>query len=514
MNFIDKVINYIDPIRAANRQRARNFINLSGAYLGARSDRRQTKEWITTKGDADRDTLYDLPTLRQRSRDSIRNNPIAVGAANIHAGNIVGRGLKLQSRIERSILNMTDEQADEWEKTTETEFRLWAESKDCDISRTLNFYDYQTLAVRQVFENGDTFILTPRALYGNNPYSLKLQMVEADRICNTNNSQNTNTLSGGVQKDDNGAPVSYHIMRQHPGSISAQKREWDVVDAFSKKTGLRNVIHLYRVLRPGQTRGVPELAPVIEQLRQLEKYTEAELTAAVLSAMFTVFVKSETGDIGFDVTSTTGNTASAKADDLKLASGAVVGLAPGEDISIADPKRPNTSFDPFVMAILRQIGTALEIPFEVLIKHFTASYSASRAALMEAWRFFRQRREWLSRHFCQEIYETWLYEAVALGRVNAPGYFTDPLLRWAYSHAVWIGDAPIQIDPVKEIKAAHNRIATGLSTVDEETAFITGGDFETNFPRIKKEVMMYQELGIKHPAVDEKINQEEKEEAS
>lgn len=43
--------------------------------------------------------------------------------------------------------------------------------------------------------------------------------------------------------------------------------------------------------RAGQRRGVPMLAPVLEALKQLGHYTDAEITAAVLSAMFTVFVK-------------------------------------------------------------------------------------------------------------------------------------------------------------------------------------------------------------------------------
>jgi len=148
------------------------------------------------------------------------------------------------------------------------------------------------------------------------------------------------------------------------------------------------------------------------------------------------------------------------------------------------------------MAVLRQIGVALELPFEVLVKHFTASYSAARAALLEAWRFFRSRREWLAASFCQVVYEAWMDEAVALGRLKAPGYFADPLIRKAYLGADWIGDAQGQIDPVKEITAAEKRISLGVSTVTEETAAITGGDFERNVPLIKKERRLLEEAGL------------------
>src|SRR5690606_12542726 len=119
----------------------------------------------------------------------------------------------------------------------------------------------------------------------------------------------------------------------------------------------------------------------------------------------------------------------------------------------ANPGRPNAGFDPFVLAVLRQIGVALELPYEVLIKHFTSSYSAARAALLDAWRFFRRRRAWLARKFCQPVYEAWLADAVATGLVDAPGFFADPVRRASWCGARWIGDAPGQIDPQKEVDA-------------------------------------------------------------
>jgi capsid protein len=176
-----------------------------------------------------------------------------------------------------------------------------------------------------------------------------------------------------------------------------------------------------------------------------------------------------------------------------------VGLAPGEKVNTANPGRPNQAFDPFILAILRQVGVALEIPYEILIHHFSASYSASRAAMIEAWRFFRNRRAWLAQNFCQIVYENWLAEAVALGRVKAPGFFASYDLRRAYCGTIWIGDAPGQIDPQKEVGAAKERVELGVSTLDEETVNLTGGDFERNYPRIVKERRMMREIGMWAP---------------
>ena len=117
--------------------------------------------------------------------------------------------------------------------------------------------------------------------------------------------------------------------------------------------------------------------------------------------------------------------------------------------------------------LLRQVGVALELPFELLVKHFTASYSAARAALLDAWRFFRTRRDFMATYFCQPIYTAWMEEAVAIGRVDAPGFFDDPMLRRAYLGAEWMGDGPGSINPKDEAQA----IKTRLDTIDRLNAY-------------------------------------------
>jgi lambda family phage portal protein len=500
-NRVDKLISYFSPILGARRARARVFEALIGSYNGASRSRRAVKEWNVPTGDADSDVLWDLPLLRDRSRDLIRNAPIATGAIGTSLANVVGTGLKLQSRIDTAFLGMSDDEADVWENNTEREWRLWSESQECDISRTLNFFGLQALAFRQTLENGDVFALLPRINRNGSPYSLKVQLVEADRVCNRDYLPDSETLVAGVQRDAaTGAPVAYHVANQHQGTVRVQPKNaysWQVVPAFGQKTGLRNVLHLYEMLRPCQTRGVPFLAPVMETLKQLDRYTEAELMAAVVSGMFTVFVKSDPGGFDFDLTGMGAETGATISDtDMKLGNGAIVGLAKGESIETADPKRPNTGFEPFVTAILQQIGAALGIPYEVLVRHFTSSYSASRAALLEAWRFFRGRRVWLVDYFCQPVYRVWLYEAVASGRISAPGYFADPMIAKAYQGAEWTGDSPLYIDPEKDVDSAKGRIDGLLSTYDRETTLLTGGDFEKNIRQRGKEMRMIDKAGL------------------
>ena len=106
------------------------------------------------------------------------------------------------------------------------------------------------------------------------------------------------------------------------------------------------------------------------------------------------------------------------------------------------------------------------------------------------------RRSWLAADFCQPVYELFLAEAVANGRVHAPGFFLDPAIRMAYCGAQWNGPAQGMVDPVREVSSAEKRIAIGVSTRQRETTEMLGGDFEWNIAQLAMEQQMMEEAGL------------------
>lgn len=506
-NLLDRAIAVVAPQTALRRMQSRAALALMGGYNGASYSRPGLAGWSPRSSDAETDTNYDLPMLRGRARDLVRNAPLAGGAINTMVTNVVGTGLSAQPAPDAEALGIDDAAAEAWACSTLREFKLWAETTSCDVTRTQNLYGLQSLVFRSALESGDVFILLPSLRRAGQPYSLSLQVVEADRVCNPNLVADSPQIAGGITFDAYGAPTDYHICRTHPGSmIRRSEFKWDQVAVFGAATGRRNVLHLFDRRRPGQTRGVPILAPVIEPLKQLQRYTDAELQAAVISGMFAVFVKMdpEAFQDMFDqdgkakyLNSAVGWDGTINGSTLEGA-GKAINLLPGESVESSNPGRPNALFDPFCQAIIRQVGVALELPFEVLIKHFTASYSAARAALLDAWRFFRGRRDWMSTTFCQPVYEAWLEEAVALGRVAAPGFFADPAIRRAWSCATWIGDGPGSIDPAKEVTAAGDRIALGISTRAAESILHDGVDW-----RVKHRQLVIEERAREKDGLDD-----------
>lgn len=511
------MVNYINPEAAMRRVAARGVTEvIKNGYDqgGASHQKKSMRGWITSAVSPKADIDTSLDTLRARSRDLFMNSPIGSSALRTTRTNVIGPGLKLKSRIDHEMLGMTEEQADIWRGTVEKEFELWAESKHSDAIRMNDFYDQQGIAFLGMLLNGDSFAIFRQAKREPwMPYGLRLHLIEADRICTPlgdgvigtsveGKAHNGNRIISGVEIDNDGVLVAYHISNTYasePGFTSTVPRKWVRVEAHGSKTGRPNMLHLMDADRAEQRRGVPLLAPVIETLKQITRYTEAELMASVIAGLFTVFIKSAgpSSDLPIGtMIDPTQQVAASEPYNYEMGAGAINVLGEGEEVQIANPGRPNSQFDPFVTSLSRYIGAALEIPQELLLKSFQSSYSASRAALLEAWKMFRMRRQWTAKEFCQPVYEEWLSEAIAIGRIKAPGFFNDPAIRRAWLASEWNGPAPGQLDPVKEAKAAGIRISHGLSTREREAIETNGSDFWTNVQRLKVENQMMTDAGM------------------
>lgn len=520
MNALDRIISYVSPNVALNRMKARFGIRFlhggAGGYDAGTGSSKELERWSPPARSPEADIHPGLDTMRGRTRDMSRNNPIAAGAIDGMVVSSIGGGLTAQPNIDREFLGLTDEKADKWEARLEMLWTAYADSTECDIEGETTFGELQAIAFRSVLESGDvlrlrrfTYDKQSGAPRDGERFATKIQLVEADRITNPQYMPDNNRVAGGVEVDENGRVVAYHVQTTHPGETvyytGAQK--WTRIPTRDPNTGMRVAKLMVSRMRVGQRRGVPLLAPVVRALKQVERYTHSELMAAVISSYFTVFVKSEAageesplGMIqGEDAESTTGP------GELQLGAGLINDLAPGESIEFANPARPNAQFDPFVMSILRQIGMAIGVPYEVLIKHFSASYSASRGAILEAYKTYQMRRQWLVRNFCAPAYADFVDECVARGMIEAPEYFTDPMVRDAYLRCAWSGAAVPQIDPLKEANAAKVRIDTGVSTIDREARETNGSSFLANHDQRAKEARMRREAGLDVEVVQEGI---------
>ncbi len=505
----------------------RNGVPQAKGYseAGASQFKRALKAFKAQSGSPQEDIDWNNKTLRQRGRMLYMASPVATSAIKTNRTSVIGVGLQFRSSIDRAILDMTPEAAKAWQRKTEAEFALWANRKQCcDAIGVNNFAGLQQLALQSWLMSGDCFPLIKRYKTSpTTPYGLRIHLIEADRVATPTDTtgisgamspsitegkaKNGNRIYDGVEIDSEGMIVAYHIRNTYPYQNTTEKTQWIRVPAYGEKTGLPNILHIMDSERPDQYRGVTYLAPVIEELLQLRRYTESELMAALIQSFFTAWVKTNTDPTEVPINETgTGDVVgvsqiseveniSTSENEYEMGPGTVLHLEEDEEVTFGNPKIPTSGFKNFVETVCELVGAALEIPRDILLKNYNSSYSASRGAMLHAWEAFKMRRKWFVDDFCQPIYEIWLAEAVALGRIKAPGFFSDPLIRAAWCGARWIGPAQGQLDPTKEAKAAIMNVDRGFKTHEQVTLEMDGGDREEKIEQLARENELLKNAG-------------------
>lgn len=449
--------------------------------------------------DADSSLDYgERDLLVNRSRDHVRNVPVASGIISRLCDHAIGpNGLTFHPQIDAKILGMSPEQKAAWEQKTEARFRLFAETHECDFARQLNFYEktYQTL--KSQLEGGDCFTVLTNLRRPGSPFGLKLQTVEGEMVSNPDLQQNSATLVDGIEKDVNSTPVKYHFSKYHPGNIRTygQNQSWFSREIFGKHTGARKILHHFVQLRPGQSRGVPVLGPVTGKLLQINRYSKAELLAAVLNSYYTLIITGEKNKTGITKKAPTASSTAGANEKISLGSGSVFRIGPNEKIEAFDPGRPSHRYLPFWEAMILEIGAHCGIPKSIILMTFDKSYSASRGEVILFWVTVLAHRVRTAIGFCQPGYEAFLDEEVANGNIYAPGYFKNPLIQKAYrgsGYNQWTGPVREAIDELKEAKANEIKIK-GSKTKSRKmvTAETTGKDWESSvYQQLQKEAAL------------------------
>lgn len=460
------------------------------------------KGWEWQGADPDSDIVQHLPVIRQRSRQLSMEAPVVAGLYKTLTTNVVGDGLRPEPVPDVEFLKMTPDAAKLWKSQVLRYWETFAESPNCDCARRDNFYELTRLVFRSQNESGDCFVTMPRFERRNAPFSLKIQVIEADCVATPEGQQRVehemlgNDVLGGVEISEWGHVVGYWFYTG-PHKNATYRRNWHGVEqprwifipAYGAETGLPNVLHLTETLRPGQRRGIPLIAPIIELCLTLDRYLKAETVAAQIQALFTLVITSENPDaLAGEIDSMNGGAGDDDDNLVTLGNGIVQYARPGEKVEAVNPSRPTTSFAPFVDNVIQLMGPTSGMPYEMLIQKFQSSYSASRAAINMASTQFKILRSALINDFCQPIYEAFMDEAVARGWVFAPGYFDNPIIRRAYTRAKWNGPGLPQVDMLKEVQAWEKQVSLGFATAGQATSELNGGDYMENLSIRSREI--------------------------
>ncbi|CAM5794066.1 hypothetical protein OPEN69S_03392 [Ottowia pentelensis] len=437
-------------------QTVRRLFGASPVHEAAGRGRRSLA-WMPGNPGAVAAMLATHTDLRIKSRDLVRRNAWAQAALDAFVANAVGTGIKPQSLS-------GDER---FKADVQALWRDWTE--EADAAGQTDFYGLQALACRSMLEGGECLIrLRPRRVEDGLAVPLQLQLLESEHLPIHLNTDlpSGNAVRSGIEFDALGRRVAYHLYRSHPedGRLAPMSGQGGMETV---RVDAREVIHLYRVLRPGQIRGEPWLSRALVKLNELDQYDDAELVRKKTAAMFAGFVTRQSPEDNLM------GEGAANDDGIALAGlepGTLQILEPGEDIKFSDPADVGGSYSEFLRTQFRAVAAAIGITYEQLTGDLTGvNYSSIRAGMLE----FRRRCEMvqhgvLVHQMCRPVWAAWMKQAVLAGALDAPGFARGgPARRRQYLAVKWIPQGWQWVDPEKEFKAMLLAIRAGLMSRSE-----------------------------------------------
>jgi len=479
---------------------------------GANLSKNSLIGWLWRGGDADADIGLNVQILRERSRDAFMGIPLAAGAIETLDTNVVGEGLFAAPAPDAEALGISEQQATDLGKELYDLFESWAcDPRECDFEARDTFYTKQHVAFQSMLLSGDCPVLMPLRARPGTTFELKLRILEADRVRDPFTFDPALNIFNGVELTNDGELVAYHISEVHPLAVLRFRFAFALtpgktfrVEPYGALTGRRNMVLLMRPERPEQRRGVPILAVCLELVKQMGRYIDATVVSAVIQSYLTAFITSDFPDPNvFDSLLTDEQKAeisNINPYDVQLGPGIINFMRPGHEVKFSEPSQPQATFGEFTIAVAKFVGSATGIPYEVLLKQYNASYSASRAALLDFWKRVRKWRSLMVDGFCQPSYEEVVADAVALNLVKRfKGDIANPVIRRALCRCIWTGTSAGSLDPQKEVIAADLKVKCGFSTIAIEAAELNGTDYTDNVRQQAVEKKAFEDADLVFP---------------
>ncbi len=429
---------------------------------------RLTADWDTSSSTPNSDVYADLQKMKSRSRGLVQNNGYAKKYMIAVEVNTIGKnGIRLQCMSKDTNGNYDNAANDQIEKA----WQKWG--ANCDVTGTMSWVDFQSAAITAVAQDGEVLIRIVENY--DNDFGFALQMIEADQLDINLNDSNRRIVMG-VELDKYNKPVAYHVTKGHP-SNNAYTGDHIRIPADE-------VIHLFKTLRVGQVRGVPFMHAGMSALNMLDRYQEAEITAARVAA----------GKMGFYKTPTGTEYAGQKVDNdviMEVEPGTFEELPMGWEFQTFDPQHPTTAYEAFTKQILKGIASAWGISYESLSNDRSdVNYSSIRQGALEERDGWRMLQAWLSDQMHTKVYEKWLPMAMLKGEVVLPLSKLDKFM-----DIEWVGRGFQWIDPLKDASAnialARNGLKSHQSIVSEQ-----GMNIEDVYAQLSKEKELREKLGL------------------
>ena len=385
--------------------------------------------------------------IRDRARDVVRNDWAGTSSVRVWANNIIGTGIIPRPTTKNATLK---------EKLTEL-WNAWVRVADAD--GVLDLYGLQQLVLRTWFTGGEAFIrLRPRRMADGLPVPLQIQVLEADMVPqldvdNYPGLPSGNIIRSGIELNKIGQRTAYWMWKNHPGD----KQPSTIIYNEVVRIPAEGVLHIYEPNRPGQLRGVSEMASVIAKLRNVADYDDAQLLRQNLANMFTLFITKQLPTGAADVMTGLPYAGSLDEPLAGLEPGIAQELLPGEDVKFSDPPDAGANYADFMRVQHLGVAAGSGAPYELISGDIKDVSDRTLRIVINEFRRCCEQKQWLIfiPKMCQPIRDAWAVAAELSGALTAAEAVEAGKVRWAPQGWAYI-------HPVQDVQAKAAEVEAGF----------------------------------------------------
>lgn len=462
--------------------------------------------------------FVDYYTLRVRSIQLFKENPYARGIFERLLENEINSGLTLEANPIPLYTHLDEQDTMNWIQRVETDFKIWAETPElCDYYKQRTFSQLQHALRFTSLISGDCLVIVR--------ISQKSKMPEIQLIDGTNiqtplhyECRKGNVIKNGIEYDSLGRQVAYYVRQACFNEINGNYLDYKRVPAFGEKSGRRIAWLVYgnntRLLN--SDRGEPILSHVLYMLKDLDRYKDAEMRAAVINGMLPLFIKKSEAGLGskpfqagaaYSKITPPISSANMETEERRLK---ITGNLPGmvlDELNVGEEpvsfntQRPNVNFEKFQDTVIDTIASSIGIPPEILRLKFQNNFSASRQANNEFAIYLQKRNYQFASEFLQKIYEEKIINSVLNGSLESSELYkaiieNDIHIIKSWTNASWSSISRPSVDINKDVNAMATGLEYGIVTRDYACKRVMGKSFNDVVRTLKKEKELIENMGL------------------
>ncbi|MCO1349965.1 phage portal protein (plasmid) [Burkholderia vietnamiensis] len=463
----------------------------AAAYESASTAGARAKSWRTSGAGPNAAAVQNLPLLRSRARDAIRNDPWAKTAIARLVSNTIGNGIQAHPQHSNDAVRKMQKQ-------------LWEDScEEIDADDLFDMAGVQTLAARAFFSDGEVLVRRQyRSPSDGLAVPMQIRLLEGDLLPMEKNeiAPGGGEIINGVEFNPDGRRVAYHLLQRHPGEYGRAS----TANMQTVRVPADEIAHVFLALRPGQVRGVPELSTVLLRLKSLDNFDDAVLFRQEVSNLFAGFITKPPAEPGMMGDPIAGGAMEYDVDGfspvVSLEPGSMQELAPGESVTFAEPPGAGTDYGPFMRQQLMAAAASVGMPYEVMTGDLRDVSDRVLRVILNEFRRSIEQIQWnvFIHQFCRKVWRWWVDACALSGAMSMPDYYRR---RRDYLRVRWVPQGWPYIHPVQDVTAKRMEIRSGLAS--RSGAVLSRGDDPEQVDRENADDLARERrLGIRYDTLD------------